>query len=95
MARAARSPTPHPDTPRTPPHRLLFVWLHGVPALPAAVRRAYRFRRTAPAAPSPPRRAPRPTRPPPPRSAPPRAAPCAPPSAWYPWPSSAAGWGWS
>ncbi|WP_336047268.1 metallophosphoesterase family protein [Streptomyces sp. CA2R101] len=51
MARAARSRTPHPDSPRTPPHRLLFTWLHGVPALPAAVRRAYRSRRTAPGAP--------------------------------------------
>ncbi|MFE3886762.1 metallophosphoesterase [Streptomyces lydicus] len=50
MARAARSRTPHPDTPRNPPHRLLFAWLRGVPALPAAVRRAYRSRRTAPAA---------------------------------------------
>lgn len=51
MARAARSRTPHPNSPRNPPHRLLFTWLRGVPALPAAVRRAYRSRRTAPAAP--------------------------------------------
>ncbi|MEW1749030.1 metallophosphoesterase family protein [Streptomyces angustmyceticus] len=61
MARAARSRTSHPDPPRHPLHRLLRTWLDGVSALPAAVRRAYRSRRTAPAA----------TRGGPPRSAPP------------------------
>ncbi|MGY5127843.1 metallophosphoesterase family protein [Streptomyces nigrescens] len=50
MARAARSRTPNPDTPQSPLHRLLHTGLHGVRALPAAVRRAYRSRRTAPAA---------------------------------------------
>ncbi|MFJ6788283.1 metallophosphoesterase family protein [Streptomyces angustmyceticus] len=50
MARAARSRTPHPDPPRHPLHRLLRTSLDGVSALPAAVRRAYRSRRTAPAA---------------------------------------------
>ncbi|MFG2831860.1 metallophosphoesterase [Streptomyces sp. NPDC048434] len=50
MARAARSRIPNPDTPHHPLHRLLRTWLNGVPALPAAVRRAYRSRRTSSAA---------------------------------------------
>ncbi|MGW2024507.1 metallophosphoesterase family protein [Streptomyces decoyicus] len=51
MARAARSRTPNPDPPHNPLHRLLRTWFDGVPAPPAAVRRTYRSRRTAPAAP--------------------------------------------
>lgn len=50
MARAARSRTPHPDAPQSHPHRLLHTGLNGVRALPAAVRRGYRSRRTAPTA---------------------------------------------
>ncbi|WP_411134782.1 metallophosphoesterase family protein [Streptomyces sp. C10] len=50
MARAARSRTPHPDTPQSPLHRLLHTGLDGVRTLPAAVRRGYRSRRTAPTA---------------------------------------------
>ena len=50
MARAARSRTPHPDRSQRPPHRLLPAVSDGVRALPAAVRRAYRSRRTAPTA---------------------------------------------
>ncbi|MGA4877932.1 metallophosphoesterase family protein [Streptomyces lydicamycinicus] len=48
MARAARSRTPNPDAPQSHPHRLLHTGLDGVRALPAAVRRGYRSRRTAP-----------------------------------------------
>ncbi|MBM4795024.1 metallophosphoesterase [Streptomyces sioyaensis] len=50
MARAARSRTPHPDRSQRPPHRLLPTVSDGVRALPAAVRSAYRSRRTAPTA---------------------------------------------
>ncbi|MFI2190639.1 metallophosphoesterase [Streptomyces sioyaensis] len=50
MARAARSRTPHPDRSQRPPHRLLPAVSDGVRALSAAVRRAYRSRRTAPTA---------------------------------------------
>ncbi|MFI1303999.1 metallophosphoesterase family protein [Streptomyces sioyaensis] len=50
MARAARSRTPHPDRSQRPPHRLLPAVSDGVRALPAAVRRAYHSRRTAPTA---------------------------------------------
>ncbi|MFC9232764.1 metallophosphoesterase [Streptomyces decoyicus] len=51
MARAARSRTPTPDPPHNPLHRLLRTWFDGVPVPPAAVRRTYRSRRTAPTAP--------------------------------------------
>ncbi|MCF3145828.1 hypothetical protein [Streptomyces platensis] len=50
MARAARSRTPHPDAPQSHPHRLLHTGPAGVRALPAAIRRGYRSRRTAPTA---------------------------------------------
>ncbi|GAA2618033.1 metallophosphoesterase family protein [Streptomyces tubercidicus] len=50
MARAARSRTPHPDAPQSLPRRLLHTGSDGVRALPAAVRRGYRSRRTPPTA---------------------------------------------
>lgn len=46
MARAERSRTPHTDLPKNPLLRLLRTRLDGVRALPGAVRRTYRSRRT-------------------------------------------------
>ncbi|MFH8678843.1 metallophosphoesterase [Streptomyces lydicus] len=50
MARVERSRTPRPDIPRSPLRRLLRTRLDGVRALPAAVRRGCRARRTPPTA---------------------------------------------